>query len=65
MAIYKILKDGEEVNTIVAGTDFVENYCAKNGFTFEEVVEPEPEETKPEPTTEEILNAMLGVSRYE
>lgn len=61
MAIYKILKDGEEVNTIVAGPDFVEDYCTKNGFTFEEVVEPVHEETEPEPTTEEILNAMLGV----
>lgn len=59
MAIYKILKDGEEVNTIVAGPDFVESYCTENGFTFEEVVEPEAPKT--EPTTEEILNAMLGV----
>ena len=57
MANYRIFKDGEEVNTIVAGPDFVEDYCTKNGFTFEEIVEPEPEETVSEPTTEEILNA--------
>ena len=44
---YKILKDGEVVNTIVAGSDFIEDYCKANGYTYE-LIEPEPE-VDPEP----------------
>lgn len=40
---YKILKDGEVVNTIVADETFVESYCEQNGFTYELMPEPEPE----------------------
>ena len=32
---YKIIKDGEVVNTILAEPDFIEGYCAENGFSFE------------------------------
>lgn len=59
---YKIFKDGEVINTIVADPDFVESYCTENGYTYEEEILPEPEPVEPEPTTEEILNAMLGVN---
>lgn len=65
--IYKIYKDGEEVNRIVAGEAFVVDYCEAHGYTYErepEPIEPEPE-MEPEPTTEEILDAMLGVTGNE
>lgn len=60
---YKILKDGEVINIIVADEDFCKAYCAENGYTYEAepMQEPEPK-PEHEPTTEEILNAMLGVS---
>ena len=48
---YKIFKDGEEINTIVAESDFVEDYCAANGYTCEEEILPETEETEPEEPT--------------
>ena len=60
--IYKIFENGDEINRIIADSEFVENYCAENGYTYE--VEPEPD-IETEPTAEEILYAMLGVSRYE
>lgn len=60
---YKIFKDGAEINTIVADAEFVNNFCTKNGYTFEEVKDSEPAEA--EPTTEELVNLMLGVNRYE
>lgn len=58
---YKILSDGKQINIIAADEFFVEDYCTKNGYTFEEIIElpPEPE---PEPTTEELLDIILGVS---
>ena len=62
---YKILKDGEVINTIVSDEDFCKAYCAENGYTYEEEFIPEPEPTEPEPTIEEIVNLMLGVNRYE
>lgn len=35
--IYRILKDGIELNTIVADTLFVKKYCSENGYTYEEL----------------------------
>ena len=32
---YKIFKDGERVNTIVADESFVTDYCEKNGYVYE------------------------------
>lgn len=59
MAIYKIYKDGEEINRINADETFTANYCKKHGCTYE-VEEPEPEpEPTPEPTLEEDTAAML------
>ena len=37
---YKILKDGERINTIIASEAFCKDYCEKNGYTYEAVVEP-------------------------
>ena len=58
--VYKLIKDGEVINTIEATPAFVDAYANAMGYTYEEV-EPIPV-TEPEPTTEDILNAMLGVS---
>lgn len=57
---YKLLKDGEVVNTIVGSEAFVFAYCKAMGYTYEEM----PEEPKPElePTTEELLDILLGVT---
>lgn len=65
---YKILKDGEEVNTIVAGPDFVEEYCSKNGYTYELMPEPEPiPEPESEPSVWDELDAAYqeGVNSVE
>lgn len=35
--IYRILKDGIELNTIVSDTLFVKKYCSENGYTYEEL----------------------------
>lgn len=32
---YKIFKDGERINTIVADESFVTDYCEKNGYVYE------------------------------
>lgn len=37
--IYRILKDGQEVNAIVADPVFVAAYCEKYGYTYELVRE--------------------------
>lgn len=45
--IFRILENGNEVNTVVSSEAFAASYCKKHGYTFEAVSEPEPE---PEPT---------------
>lgn len=47
---YIIYKNGEEINTIVAEPDFIEPYCAENGYTY--AVRPDPEPV-PEPEAPE------------
>lgn len=59
---YKLLKDGEVVNTIVGSADFVTAYCEAMGYTFEEVPEEPTPEIEPEPTSEELLDILLGVT---
>lgn len=65
---YKILKNCEVINTIVADEAFVSAYCAANGYTYQQIAEPEPN-PDPEPTeTEQLradvdfLSAMMGVT---
>lgn len=61
---YRILKDGTTINTIVASDEFITSYCEANEYTYEEIIEEptvEPE-TETEPTIDEILNTLLGVS---
>lgn len=64
MAVYKIYKDGEEINRIVANEPFVTNYCEANGYTFEAELVPEPE---PEDDVWEQLDAAYqeGVNSVE
>ena len=59
---YKIFKDGEVVNTIVADEAFVESYCSKNGYTYEEEILPEPEPAPAEPTLEERITELEAVN---
>lgn len=53
---YRILKNGEIINTIVADEAFVADYCAASGYTYES--EELPEQTPPPPTTEERVAAL-------
>lgn len=54
---YKILKNGVEINVIIAEESFVSDYCSKNGYTYEEAPLPVPE-PDPQPTTEERVAAL-------
>lgn len=45
---YKLLKDGEVVNTVVGSAAFVTAYCEDMGYTFEEV----PDEQQEAPVDE-------------
>lgn len=52
---YKLLKDGELVNTIVASEEFIIPYAESMGYTYELVPEPPAPEPEPEPTPEETV----------
>lgn len=56
---YKIMKDGNTVNTIVADESFVKSYCSKNDFTYEEEILPEPER---KPTPEERIAELKTIN---
>lgn len=57
---YEIYSGDELVNTIVADAQFVATYCEANGYTYSARAEtPAP---APEPTTDELLNILLGVT---
>ena len=58
MANWKVLKDGEEINTIVADKAFAMIYAEMNGYTVEEIPEPEP--VKLEPTQLDIIEAQVA-----
>lgn len=60
---YNIYSNGEKINTIVADEEFCKKYCERNSYTYELVEEPSPTPTEPEPTTDDILNALLGVTK--
>ena len=47
---YKIFKDNEHINTIIADESFIIPYCQSNGYTYEEEILPEPEPTPETPT---------------
>lgn len=70
---YKIIQDGETVNTIVASEAFATEYCTANGYTYEEDPLPEPapppldervtalENTKADQTDVDELNEALNM----
>lgn len=52
---YKILKDGEVINTIVADENFCKTYCEANGYTYKA----DPlSESEPSPTTEDRVASL-------
>ena len=68
--IYCIVENGIIVNVIVCENDEIATqFGAVIGYEGaaigDKYVPPEPTPVEPEPTTEELLNAMLGVNRYE
>lgn len=58
---YEIYSGDTLVNTIVADAEFVESYCEANGYTYSERAETHAPE--PEPSTDELLNILLGVGK--
>lgn len=64
MANYRIFQDGNEINTIVADEDFCSTYCERNGYTYELMPMPEPEEPT-EPTTEPTVWDELDAAYQE
>ena len=58
--IYRIFKDRDPLERIVADLAFVEPYCVENGYTWEEEPELEPP-SEPEPAADEILGILLGL----
>ena len=56
---YEIYSEYTLVNTIVADAAFVSAYCEANGYTYSE--RSENPATAPDPTTDELLNILLGV----
>lgn len=62
MAVYKIFKNGEEINRIVADEAFASAYCDENGYTYtiepDTTPAPDPEETY---TSDDLFAALLGM----
>lgn len=52
---YKILKGGVQINVIESTPEFCAEYCAANGYTYQEAPLPEtpPPEPEPEPTIDQ------------
>ena len=53
---YKIIKNGETINTIVADGAFCVSYCEANGYTYELLPEPIPDS---EPSQLDIIEAQV------
>ena len=62
--IFEIYEGNRLVNRIVASEDFVSAYCSENRYTYK-IVSAKPPETEPDPTTDELLNILLGVTDDE
>lgn len=46
--MYRIFKDGDEINSIVADETFVKSFCTKNGYTYEKMPDRVPAESEPD-----------------
>ena len=53
--VYKIFKNGELINTIVASVEFCAAYCEANGYTYELEEREEPKPVPAPKTTEERI----------
>lgn len=63
---YIIYKDGQEINTIVAEPDFIDQYCTENGYTYEVRPDPVPvPEPEPEPPKESSVWDELDAAYQE
>lgn len=61
-----IYDNGVEVHRLQATKEFMEGYCTHTGYTCEPYVPEEPvSQPSSEPTTEDILNVLLGVKTNE
>ena len=60
---YNLLKNNKIINTIIADAAFVSDYCAANGYTYQEA--PLPESPEPEPTETEVLQAQVAALQAE
>lgn len=59
---YEIYSGDTLVNTIVADEDFVSSYCEANGYAYAKRVEtPAPDPEPSGPTTDELMDILLGV----
>lgn len=59
---YKIFENGAQVNVITADADFIEQYCAENGYTCEEAPLPGPAPT-PQPESPVTWDEMAQAIR--
>ena len=58
---YKILKGGVQINVIESTPEFCAEYCAANGYTYQEAPLPEtppPEPEPPAPTLDERVTSL-------
>lgn len=62
---YKILKGGVQVNVIESTPEFCAEYCAANGYTYQEAPLPESPPPEPEPTETEVLQAQVAALQAE
>lgn len=62
MARYVLYKDGVERNVIDADLDFVESFCASENLSYAEAKFDHTNPTLLPPTTDELLNILLGVN---
>ena len=53
---YEILRDGAVINVIEASAEFCADYCASNGYTYQEAPLPPPPE--PEPTLDDRVSSL-------
>ncbi|MBQ7094334.1 MAG: hypothetical protein IJN84_07455 [Clostridia bacterium] len=57
---YKIFKDNEHINTIIADESFIIPYCQSNGYIYEEEILPEPEPTPKPPTADVSFDELAA-----
>ena len=55
---YKILKGGVQINVIESTPEFCAEYCAANGYTYQEAPLPETPAPEPEPTLDDRVSTL-------